>query len=696
MAALSAAAATSLVLGLGAAPGAAFATSAGHSVGSFPGQHNSGLPGWLSWLNWFGWPGGGGGHGHSGAAPGVATVAALDPSLTAGAGANVPFVEQEAESAQTDGTIIGPDHTVFTLAAEASGREAVQLTEPGQYVQFTLTQDANALNVRYSIPDAPTGGGITAPLDVYVNGKHKTEMTLTSQYSWLYNLYPFSNDPNAGTIEPDWWTFECGCVPSATTPTPTFATPLRPSHFYDEQRLLLDATYHRGDVVRLQVPAHTNAAWYAIDLADFQNVAKPTRQPRHSVSVVRFGADPTGRHDAADAFDHAIAYAKAHHESVYIPPGTFQVNRHIIVDDVTIEGAGNWYSIIKGHQTPITNPDESAGMTGPGFYGKYVEDGGSTNVHLSDFAIEGDVNARVDTDQVNGIGGALGGGSSVEGLYIQHTKVGMWFDGPFDGLTVKNNIIVDQIADGINLHDGISHAVVSNNFIRNTGDDGLAMWSEINADHDDVFDHNTVQSPTLANDIAIYGGADNAVTNNVVADPVREGSGLQVGSRFNATPFTGTLTFDHNTTVRAGILDYNWNLGIGAIWFYALQGSITADVEVTNSSFLDNDYDAVMFVADWGVKDEYVINNVHFKNDRIDGTGTSVVNARAAGWATFENVDARNVGAAGINDCGTFHFTGTPEFDVQLLGGNDGGWTNSMICDDRPPRVEPPAPTPWS
>lgn len=96
------------------------------------------------------------------------------------------------------------------------------------------------------------------------------------------------------------------------------------------------------------------------------------------------------------------------------------------------------------------------------------------------------------------------------------------------------------------------------------------------------------------------------------------------------------------------------------------------------------------FVADWGVKDLYVINNVHFVSERVDGTGTSIVNARAAGWPTFENVDARNAGAPGINDCGTFHFTGTPEFDVRLLGGNHGGWTDDgAFCMDRPTRVRP-------
>src|SRR5262245_51734532 len=97
----------------------------------------------------------------------VVTRAGLDPALVAGRGANVAFAEQEAENAAINGSIIGPDRTAYTLPAEASGRTAVKLT-PGQYVEFVLPSAANAITVRYSIPDAPNGGGITAPLDVRV------------------------------------------------------------------------------------------------------------------------------------------------------------------------------------------------------------------------------------------------------------------------------------------------------------------------------------------------------------------------------------------------------------------------------------------------------------------------------------------------------------------------------------------------
>ncbi|MFB9679413.1 glycosyl hydrolase family 28-related protein [Streptosporangium vulgare] len=643
--------------------------------------------------------------GTGGAPAPVVTRAALDPSLVAGRGAAVAFAEQEAENATTNGTAIGPDRAAYTLAGEASGRKAVRLT-PGQHVEFTLPKAANAITVRYSIPDAPNGGGITAPLNVTVNGAGKRVMTLTSQYSWLYNQYPFTNDPNADLLHPDWWITECACVPSATTPAPTITKPFRPTHFYDEQRLLLGRTYRAGDKVRLTVPAGSNAAWTIIDLLDSELVGAPHVR-LVAANVLAFGADPLGRRDSADAIDRAIAFAKRNRLKVYIPPGVYQVNRHIIVDDVTIEGAGNWYTVIKGKEValPAPAPDGSV-HTGVGFYGKDAADGGSRNVHLSGFAIEGDVRERIDTDQVNGIGGALSD-STVDGLYIHRTKVGMWFDGPMRNLKITNNIIVDQIADALNFHGGVTDSVVSNNFTRNTGDDGLALWSEKIANARNTFDRNTVQTPTLANGIAVYGGTDNTVSNNLVADPIREGSGIHVGSRFGAEAFAGKLSVKDNTTVRAGTFELNWRIGLGAIWFYALDKNIEADIQVVGNHFLDNTYNAIMLVSDWGVKDLYSITNVHFKDIRVDGTGTSVVSARVKGAASFENVDARNVGAVGVNNCGSFNFPPTgSEFSLTDLGGNDGGGTtgawlapwllpNTITCDDRPPVVAPPAPSPW-
>ncbi|MEU0962957.1 glycosyl hydrolase family 28-related protein [Micromonospora aurantiaca] len=631
----------------------------------------------------------------------VVTRAGLDPALVAGRGATVDYVEQEAEHGRTTGTVIGPDRSAYTLAGEASGRRAVRLL-PGQYVELTLPRATNALTVRYSIPDAPGGGGITAPLRVSVGHAPARTMTLTSQYAWLYNQYPFTNDPGADLLHPDWWITECSCVPAATTPAPVISKPFRPHHFYDEQRLLLGRTHRAGEVVRLTAPRGRAAAWTVIDLVDAHLVAPPRVVPR-AVNALSFGADPTGRRESADAFDRAIAYARRVDRPLYLPPGTYQVNRHIIVDDVTIAGAGSWYTIVRGREVALDTPaPDGSRHTGVGFYGRDAADGGSSDVHLSGFAIEGDVRERIDTDQVNAVGGALNH-STIDGLYLHHTKVGMWFDGPMTGLRVTNTVIADQIADGLNFHTGVTHSSVTNSVVRNSGDDALAMWSEGTANASNTFAYNTVQSPVLANGIALYGGTDLTVAHNLIADPVREGSAIQVGSRFGAEPFTGRLRITGNTTVRAGTYDLNWNIGLGAIWFYALDRSIdAADIQVSGDAYLDSTYNAIMLVSDWPVKDSVRIDNVRFRDIRVDGTGTSMVSARTAGGASFANVDARNVGAVGVNNCGSFHFTPAgSEFALTDLGGNDGGWLapwllpNTITCDDRPPVVPPPPPSRW-
>lgn len=135
--------------------------------------------------------------------------------------------------------------------------------------------------------------------------------------------------------------------------------------------------------------------------------------------------------------------------------------------------------------------------TGVGFYGRDASVGGSSNVHRSGTAIEGDVRERIDLDQVNAIGGALNN-STIRGRYLHHTKVGVWLDGPMANLRIRNNVNVRP---------------------QHRSDDGLAMWSEKTEDANDTFDHNTVQMPVLANGIAIYGGRNITVSNNVVADP---------------------------------------------------------------------------------------------------------------------------------------------------------------------------------
>src|ERR1700722_17010308 len=81
-------------------------------------------------------------------------------------GATVPWTTYEAENMTINGgQILGPPQRVVdnnapatnTVDMEASGRQCVRLTAAGQYVQFAAQATANAMVVRYSVPDTANG-----------------------------------------------------------------------------------------------------------------------------------------------------------------------------------------------------------------------------------------------------------------------------------------------------------------------------------------------------------------------------------------------------------------------------------------------------------------------------------------------------------------------------------------------------------
>jgi hypothetical protein len=561
----------------------------------------------------------------------TATPAAA--AATGGVGATLPYVEVQAENASTNATIIGPSAVYGTLPAEASYRKAVTLQGSGKYVEFTTPVATNSIVFRYSIPDTGSGSVYTAPISLYIDGTRQTNFTLTNVYSWYYGGYPFTNSPGSN-----------------------------PHHFYDEVHRLFGTTYQAGTKFRIQVDADSTASSYTIDFADFENVAGALSQPAGSVSVTSTGADPTGAADSTAAFNSAIAAAGAG-GTVWIPEGTFRIPGstsgcgmscvHLILNNVTIKGAGMWRSTIVGNA--------------PGFYGGWAPNGGA-GVHLSDFAIFGNVQERNDGDQVNGIGGALSN-STVDRVWIEHTKVGAWMDGPFTNLVFSGMRLRNFTADGVNFHNGVTNSRVTNSDVRNAGDDGLATWAEQNADVNDSFDHNTVQYPILANGIAIYGGHDNFVTDNRVIDSgLSQGGGIHVAQRFASTTL-GRTDVLRNTVIRSGSLDPNWNFGVGALWFDARDGGMTGLTNVDNILIQQSPFEAIQFVSGSN------ITNVNINNATIQNTGTWVVQEQVGGSATITNSTATGTQApAAIYNCGV-GFTLTD-------GGGNSGIFGSTACQN--------------
>ena len=533
--------------------------------------------------------------------PTTATVAGLPPDRVRGRGATVSFVEYEAENAVTNARLIGPDRSFTSLPSEASGRRAVLLLKAGDFVEFTLGRPANAISVRYAVPDGNDGRGVDSALGVYAGGRRIGSLATTSRYGWFYGSYPFTNRPADG----------------------------KPHHFYDEARLLLGRTLPAGTKMRLMKDNSDQAGWYAVDLANFELVPPPKTPPPFAVSITDFGADPSGTRDSWMPIRKAIAEARKRRVPVWIPPGRFTVNRHIIVDRVTVAGAGPWHSILRGK--------------GVGIYG-HEAPRGSRAVVLRDFALIGEVTERKDKERLAGIGGAIGGGSIIEDLWIQHHKVGVWLDGPLDGITLRRLRIVDNTADGLNFRRGVSNAVVEDSFIRNSGDDGLAMWSHREANRNNAFRRNTVVAPILANGIAIYGGRDIEISGNLVADTLTQGGGIHLGNRFDAVPFSGRTVVSNNFIVRAGSFDPNWRFGVGGLWFYALDHPITARIDVSDTDIEDSTLPALHFIGKR-------IEGIVFKDIRIRGAGSHAMQIQSGGSASFRGVRASGLLLGGTLEC---------------------------------------------
>lgn len=564
----------------------------------------------------------------------VAAAAAATPTATdlsdqlRQVGASVPFTHYEAEDVRGNGTPIGPDRRAGTLAAEASGRRAIRLDRPGQSIEFVLAASANALTIRYSIPDSADGQGVSGALIVQAGGARLAVVPITSRFSWFYGRYPFSNRPSDGYAH----------------------------HFWDEVRVLLPRTLPAGS--RLNVAQSGGIPeWVAIDVIDAEMAPPPLSAPANALLVTSFGADPKGDRSSRTAFIKAIDVARRSHRPLFIPPGRYRVDGHLEVDRVKIAGAGPWHSVVAG--------------SGIGFYSR---EGGSTDVSLSNFAIESDVGERRDSSPLAAIGGIFSR-SSFSDLFLHRAKVGVWLDGPASGLILRRLRITDMTADGINLHRGISDALVEQNFIRNVGDDGIASWSEKVANSRITIRNNSVLLPLLANGIALYGGRDIVVRDNLVVDTLTQGGGLHLGTRFKSEPFSGAIDLTGNKLVRTGSFDPNWRFGVGAVWLYALEQPIRdANITVRNTLAIDSSCEAVQLLG------ANAISGVQIENMTATGSGGGFLAVQAPGSITISR-------AASSGRLGTEIVEVPDNFTLTSDGGNI-GWSTVRRPHPRPPECD--------
>ncbi|MBF1278846.1 MAG: type 1 secretion protein [Neisseria lactamica] len=475
-------------------------------------------------------------------------------------GAKLGYTTYEAEQGELKNGIVKnapSSEAEHATAREASGQAYVDLPTNAS-VSFIAQADANAVTVRYTVPDGESG-----KVEVKVNNTVIGTLDLSSKSNWQY-LDNYTYHPNDDIKVHD---------------TPA-ADRLARFQFDEVSQLFKDANINKGDTVTI---TNLDSTPVGIDLVDLEKAPDAIRQPENSVSITDFGAVANDGSDDYQAFMAAIESAKASKKSVYIPEGQFDFSRPIslyVPDGIKITGAGQWHTKLHFLNTEAAKYDDKGYASGGG---GITFEPGSKDIDLGNLSMDSNLNSRHDEKaNYKGISGTLGTGSSIHDIKIEHFEAGVWIgdyskNKPLnytDGLTISNATIRNNFADGVNFAQGTSNSTVINSNIRGNGDDGLATWSSHHENtnahvaENNRFLNNTVELGWRAAGIGIFGGKGHEVANNLIKDNANWG-----GVRLN-TVFKNSHNFDFNDTGISVHDNLLVNNGTNADTYGRVKGSI--------------------------------------------------------------------------------------------------------------------------
>ncbi|PBC76503.1 CARDB protein [Streptomyces sp. TLI_235] len=508
--------------------------------------------------------------------------------LYIGRGANMPFDTYEAEDGVLAGgaTVVGPNRTIGDLAGEASGRKAVTLSSTGSSVEFTTKAATNTLVTRFSIPDSASGDGTNATLNVYVDGTFLKAIDLTSKYAWLYGSETApGNSPGSGGQR----------------------------HVYDEANLLLGTTVPAGHTIKLQKDT-ANTSQYAIDFVSLEQ-ATQIANPDPAKYVVPAGFT---HQDVQNALDKVRMDTTGTYVGLYLPAGNYETANKFQVygKAVKVVGAGPWY-------TRFYAPSAQSN-TDVGFRAEATANGST----FSGFAYFGNYTSRID-----GPGKVFDFSNvaniTIDNIWTEH-MVCMYWGANTDGMRITNSRIRDTFADGINMTNGSTDNLISNNEARATGDDSFALFSAIDAggadEKNNVFENLTTILTWRAAGIAVYGGYANTFRNIYIADTLCY-SGVTISSLDFGYPMNGfgaspTTNLQNMTIVRSG--GHFWGQQVfPAIWVFSAS-KVFQGIRVSDVDIADPTYSGIMFQTKYtGSQPENPVKDTVFTNISITGAKRS-------------------------------------------------------------------------
>jgi hypothetical protein len=303
---------------------------------------------------------------------------------------------------------------------------------------------------------------------------------------------------------------------------------------------------------------------------------------------------------------------------VYLPAGDYQTASKFQVygKAVKVVGAGPWYTQFRA---PTTQEN-----TDVGFRAESTANGSS----FSNFAFFGNYTSRIDGP------GKVFDFANVANMVIDNVWnehfVCLYWGANTDNITIKNSRIRDLFADGINMTNGSTDNLVTNNEARATGDDSFALFSAIDAggadEKNNVYENLTTILTWRAAGVAVYGGYANTFRNIYIADTLVY-SGITISSLDFGYPMNGfgaspPTQFQNISIVRAG--GHFWgSQTFPGIWIFSAS-KVFQGIRVNDVDIIDPTYSGIMFQTNYvGGQPQNPIKDTIFTNITISGAQKS-------------------------------------------------------------------------
>ena len=529
-----------------------------------------------------------------------------------GYGAKLPYLRYEAEEGIGRDAVLKHSTAYDETEMEASNQSYVQLTKEDSSVRFTVKKTANAMTLRFTMPEDASG---ELEISVERNGEllGKKTVELDNSSAWQYVKENDVFDENIADSH---------------------------SRFrFDERHFLLEndnkelMELEAGDVLTIR-RTDKKADELGIDFIELEQAPEAKGAPSNSISITDapYSAVPNDGQDDSKAFLDALKDADAENKTLYIPEGTFDFDQKLVLSatDMRITGAGIWHTRLH-----FTSEEQAGGGI------EFLDS--SSNVEMDNLYMDSELKSRFHQEaNYKGIAGVLGENSKLHDLWLEHFECGIWV-GDYveadkmkytDKLTVSNSRIRNNFADGVNFAQGTKNSKVQNSNIRGNGDDGLATFAskavleikenvngveqvryihtESKPAENNAFLNNTVELTWRASGIALHGGANHRIEGNLVKD-ITSGPGLRVSTVFPGYNFDDNqnISIKRNLLIQTGTDNDFYGNALASIHFEKLFGDMkkitVADNRLINSPH--GKYSGNFYIPEEGTTEITLRNN---------------------------------------------------------------------------------------